>query len=166
MWTKEFIIRWKFNLFTMLKILREHSPVHDGEYPEGFDIKGKYYSYDKVRTWKTLQKSWRLGKGQGGISINEKGDGLTIRNTKDGVAGLQDRGFTVPEFTMPDMPNVYGHEFMMAGPPGKFLKHRKGFTVTKHKGFVRDALNEFYFHSEGLKHSWGKRARAPLATEK
>ena len=164
-WSKEHIVRWKFNLFTFMKILRAHSPVHDGPYAEGYTIGEKFYQYDKVRKWETLKKSWRLGKGQGGISINTKGDGLTIRNDRDGIAKLQNTGYTVKDFTMPDMPNKYGHPFMMAGPPGKFLKSRKGFKVDKHKGFVQDAIREFFFNSPGVKVSWGKSKRAPLATE-
>jgi len=163
-WSKAFIVRWKFNLFKMLQILRDHSPVHDGEYPEGFNIGDKYYAYEKVRKWKTLRNSWRLGKRRGGISVNEKGDGLTIRNTSDGVAWIQDKGAIVNDFMMPAMPNVYGHPVMMVS-PGFFTTSRKGFEIKKHKGFVRDAVMEFFFHSKGLKVSWGKHANAPLASE-
>lgn len=161
-WSKKFIIRWKFNLFTFLKILREHSPIHDGPYPIGFVIHGNWYAYKKVRQWGTLRRSWRLG--QDGISVNAKGDGLTIRNKIDGVAFLQNRGYETHDFQMPPMPNVYDHPAMMVS-PGFFTKSRKGFKVDKHKGFVKEAVDEFMFHSKGLKVAWGSHAMAPLGYE-
>lgn len=162
-WSREFLVRWKFNLFTLMQSLRKHSPEHDEEYPTGHTFDGKDYFYEHPRKKGTLKRSWRLSK-QTGVSVNAKGDGVTIRNTVDGVAWLQNVGYEVNEFDMPDMPNVYGHPMMMSWQG--FFRHRDGFKVDKHVGYVQDAVREFFFKEKGYKVSWGRHIRAPLGFEK
>ena len=144
-WVNELIIKYKFNIRSLLDIVKRHTPVGKSRQP-GFVSGKKYYTYKKAYMPGKLRRDWKLDTNY--ISVKADGKGLMICNPSI-VAHVQEFGAKIPEKFMPK------GKYMMfgAGGGGVFASHRRAFTI-KGQHFVRRAVNEWLNQDDSIEAEW------------
>ena len=90
-----------------------------------------------------LKRSWKLG-GQHGISVNSKGDGVTIRNSLV-YARIRDRGGIIRAKNAPYLVFKY---------MGQWFKKKS--VMQKRTDYIRKAVDAWAKNPRSIKARWGR----------
>ena len=121
-WNKPLLHRWEFNLNLLQRELRDHSPGSDRN---------------------QLKNSWKLNRNSG-LSVNAKGDGVTIRNELV-YARIRDRGGIIRAKNAPYLVFKY---------MGQWFKKKS--VMQKRTDYIRKAVDAFAGNQRSIKARWGR----------
>ena len=119
-WNKPLDMHWKFGLNILQSELGKHSPGRQ-----------------------KLKRSWRLG-GEFGISVNRKGDGVTIRNPLV-FARIRDRGGLI---------RAIRAQYLRFQVNGQWVRVKQ--VMQKRTDFVRKAVDAWAGNPRSIKARWGR----------
>ena len=120
-WNKPLDHHWKFDLNNLVSELKNHTPSKSGG----------------------LKRAWRLG-GTFGVSVNRKGDGVTIRNEKV-YSRIRDRGGII---------RAVRAQYLRFQVNGQWVRVKQ--VTQKRTDIVPKAVDKWSGNPRSIKPRWGR----------